>query len=71
MHTQQIFGMLSTDFQKNRLKISILSMLNLRFIFALFSEMGLIHMHMHIIMLKVVFCQKLLWNFVTNLKQEI
>ena len=41
MHSQQIFGMLSTDFQKNRLKISILSMLNLRFIFALFSEKGL------------------------------
>ena len=33
--------MLSTGFQKNRQKIPILYMLNLRLIFAMFSEMGL------------------------------
>ena len=33
--------MLSTDFQKNRQKIPILYMLNLRLTFPVFSEMGL------------------------------
>ena len=42
MYTQQIFGMLSTDFHKNRQKISILSVLNLRLKFARFYDLEVI-----------------------------
>ena len=41
LHTQPIFGMLSTDFHKNRQKIPILSMLNSRLKCPGFHEMGI------------------------------
>jgi len=41
LHTQPIFGILSTDFHKNRQKIPILSMLNSCLKCARFHEMGI------------------------------
>ena len=42
LHTHTIFGILSIDFLKNRGKFPILSMLNLRYKSARFSEVGII-----------------------------
>ena len=50
--------MLLTDFQKNRQKIPILYMLNLRLTFPVFSEMGLIYAHFKLNDIQGIFPQK-------------